>query len=417
MGKNHPLSTLDAEKYKANMTRRGRRGIGQGAATDTKGGNAKATGCTDAGTDSGQPKSTPAKPATHDSPSGAPLKLAGAPRTMPRAQVTNNNSQNTPPRGPRKPRGPREDPRNRLYANNERLWDPSKGIKMTPKQSPPESQREFRPNTLATPVKGATKTGDLNMANNGEIPAPIGRVNRSRKVSPPQHLETRYIVEETYDPDSFDRGQTVQRKTSPQPNRAERRRRGRERQAERQLESHRQQEDLQREQNRILAKNHWGAINIEDDAVQEQFQAVVRNMQEEQEIRNMQKKGDEESNNSEDGFFEQPIPPSFALLRFLANKDDKILGRFVDYPVTASGHRHHDHGVRASSSLVVQTANLTLMNGTHADGSTTEEHSRTDIEEEKSLDAFFGSLHKDRAVTGTKPNDNIHLAEIGGQFT
>lgn len=362
------------------MARRGRRGKGHdatGAATGMNSGNAPRTEGT--GADSRQAKNMAPKPAAHNRPPETPLDIAGARRATPSAQgilVNITNSPNRPPRGLRKPRGPRGDPRNLLYANDERLWDPSKGTKMTPKQSPTESQRSHHPYVFTTPVKGTNKVGGLKMDNNGEnIPTSTGTINRSGGSPPQKLLEMNYIVEDTYDPDSFDRGRTVHRKTSPRPNHRERPRRERERQGE-----------LQREQNLVREKNHWETANIDDLAVQGRFQGAVRNIQEEQQIRKK----------NEGRFLEQPIPPpSYALLEFIANKNDELLGRFSHYPAVASGH--HDRNVHPRSAMGGQY--------------------QMEDEEEDSLDAFFMSLHKKHAISTLILSCNVNFAGMGAQFS
>lgn len=415
------------------MTRRGRRSNRQVGTATKSGNNGGDTQGTDrVGGDNRQLKDTTSQPTTLTGSPGAPRTRANAlnapqatPTTAGDKPIADTKTESPRPGGPRKPRWRDRGPRRLLSFQDHRLWDPSKGTKMASNQSPSQTQRGNLAGVCDTPAraskskeatgKDTEKQSTTSLITSHGAAIPNSTTGHFRNFTSNQPLDTTYVVPETCDPDSFDRGGAVRRikMSSSHFNHQQRERSVHNLKRE-------EQDKHDQERNRSRAENHWGNIggveghwgNINDSDAQETFQDTIYQMQ-----KNQPAAGEEEV------YFEQPIrPPSHALQAFLSNTDDKLLGRFIYQPSTASGcsgRRHHDSRPAISGSrLVSQTASLTLH-----DHPTTGDATHgllvqlpPETETEKLLDGFFKSLTRARAQANITAGENISLAGLGARF-
>ncbi|KAM7187382.1 hypothetical protein V8F33_011280 [Rhypophila sp. PSN 637] len=282
-----------------------------------------------------------------------------------------------------KPWGKQGDARKALKADDDRLWDPSKGIKMPAKPTLTRSQ----PDEPTSATSNRAARANINHKTPTTPTISEARLRKSRMA------EMTYLVADTCDPDSFDRGGIVQvsyeasksntttPKTSPNSQEQRGRKRGRGRNRNR---------DRNRDSDGAPVNGHW--VNLASDL---EFSQMVDQMDRQTPLRSPSPE-----------FLEEPIrPPSNALLEWLASTEDKLLGRLIFQPSTASGNDSKRDDIPSHSGQTVAAET-------------------TDINDYcvQMLDQMMGRLYTPRPSclfpggSNGSVTDSVTLAGIGEQF-
>ncbi|KAM7216476.1 hypothetical protein V8F06_008189 [Rhypophila decipiens] len=294
---------------------------------------------------------------------------------------------NTGARKKPKPWGEQGDARKAPKADDDRLWDPSKGIKMPSKQIP----------TLTASQPDGSKSAASNRAAGANIShktPTTPTVSEARLRNSKMAEMTTYLVADTFDPDSFDRGGTVQvsyeasksTTTTPKTSPDSQGQRGRKR-------------DRGRNRNRNRARDSAHVNSLWDVLAEDrEFSQMVYRMDRHTPFRSP----------SPECCEERIRPPSNALLEWLASTDDRLFGRLIYQPGTASGG-NYSKGDNVPSS---------------PSGPTVAAAETTNIDDYcvQMLDHMMGRLYTSRpsclfprGLNGSV-TDSVTLAGIGEQF-
>ncbi|KAK4219771.1 hypothetical protein QBC37DRAFT_394649 [Rhypophila decipiens] len=295
-------------------------------------------------------------------------------------KITNTGARKKP-----KGWGKQGDARKAPKADDDRLWDPSKGIKMPSKQIP----------TLTASQPDGSKSATSNRAAGANIShktPTTPTVSEARLRNSKMAEMTTYLVADTCDPDSFDRGGIVQvsyeasksstttPKTSPnsQEQRGRKRHRGRNR---------------NRDRDSARVNDLWDVL-----AEDQEFSQMVALMDRQMPFRSPSPE-----------CYEEPIrPPSNALLEWLASTDDRLFGRLIYQPGTASGGNYSkgDNVPSSPSGPTVAAAETTSIDDYCV----------------QMLDQMMGRLYTSRPSclfprgSNGSVTDSVTLAGIGDQF-